>query len=129
MDGHTKISAQVVLKPADENVVAGEHITSENVHRLLPSAESCEKAQKFFAEAKFEVENTFANSFSISAELQVFEKVFKTEIFRDARQNFKIKRGSRETGELPLDNLPAEIREIIETVTFSEMPDFGPGNF
>lgn len=130
MENKTEISAQVILKPAGgEDVIAGENITSANVHLLFPAQESFEKAQKFFADLKFKVEDAFANSFAIAADKTVFEKTFDTRIFQDVKQNFKAARNDVESGELPLDKLPGEIREIIKTVTFSELPDFGPENF
>jgi hypothetical protein len=35
----------------------------------------------------------------------------------------------QESSELPTENLAGEVKKSIDTITFSEPPDFGPGNF
>lgn len=126
------LSAQVILKPAEgKGVSTDEQITSANVGGMLPSAEDSKKSQKYFSELGFEVSGQFANSFSITGSRKLFEKIFDVKLSRDSKQSIKVRAGGndRESSELPPENLSAEIKKIVETITFSESPDFGPGNF
>ena len=133
MSNHDKqtLSAQVVLKPADgKSSIPPENITSENVNQIMPSAEDFKEAKKFFADSGFEVDAGFANSFSITGDKKLFEKTFETKISQNENQAVKARgENDAETSELPLGNLPKEIKKIVEAITFSEPPDFGPGNF
>lgn len=126
-----KLSAQVILKPADESVrFSAENATAENIQKLMPSAKDFKKAQRFFADAGFAVDAGFANSFSITGDEELFDKIFAAKISRNEKQAVKTRGADDlETSELPLEKLPGEIKKIVETVTFTEPPDFGPGNF
>ncbi|MEP7038331.1 MAG: hypothetical protein ABI891_08310 [Acidobacteriota bacterium] len=126
-----KLSAQVILRPADgKGAIPPENITSENVHQIMPSAENVKNARKFCVAAGFEVDAGFANSFSITGDVELFEKTFKTKISQNEKQAVKaVGENDTESSELPLGNLPQEIKKIVETITFTEPPDFGPGNF
>ncbi len=126
-----KLSAQVILKPASgQSSIAPENITAENVHQIMPSAEDFENAQKSFKDSGFEVEGGFANSFSITGDKKLFEKTFETKIWQNEKEAFKTQaENDAESGELPLENMPKEIKKVVETITFTEPPDFGPGNF
>lgn len=122
------LSAQVVLKAASGKSSAGQAITSENIRDYLPSQEAVRVARSALAEAGFEVGNVVANSFSITAPAATFEKVFGARIGRGAQ------RGTPEVGqagalELPLKKLSREVAGVIEAVTFSPPPDFGPDNY
>ena len=125
------LSAQVVLKPKDgRGLSPAENVTSENVERVLPAAEDFEKAQSFFADAGFEAAGGFANSFSITGKHKLFEQTFGAKIFTNEKRAVKVRAAKdAESSKLPLEKLPAEIKKIVETVTFTEPPDFGPGNF
>jgi hypothetical protein len=129
MANKKEVSAQVVLKAADRSV-SGENITSENVGRAMPAEDDVRKATKHFKELGFKVEHPFGNSFSISGPTALFEKVFKTKLSEEEKGGLKAKGASgAKSLELPLTGLPNEVEKIVETVTFSEPPDFGPGNF
>ncbi len=125
------LSAQVILKPADgKSSIPPANITSENVHQIMPSAEDFKIVQKFFADAGFEVDAAFANSFSITGNKKLFEKTFDTKISQNEKQAVKASReNDAESSELPLANLPNELKKTVETITFTEPSDFGPGNF
>lgn len=126
-----KLSAQVILKPAGgQSSIPAENITSENVHQIMPSAEDYNNAQKMFAESGFEVGEGFGNSFSITGDKKLFEKTFETKISQTENQAVKSHSESDpESSELPLENMPMEIKKVVEKITFSEPSDFGPGNF
>ncbi len=125
------LSAQVVVKPASgKRTLAPEEITAENVSEFMPSADDLEKAKNYFKESGFDVSSAFANSFSITGNTKLFEKIFNTKILTDEKNAVRSKReDDSESSELPLRDLPKEVKKAIETVTFSEPPDFGPGNF
>ena len=126
-----KLSAQAILKPAGgRDSSSAENVTSENVHRLMPSAEDFKKARSYFADLGFEVDAGFANSFSITGDKKLFEKTFETKISQNEKQAVKARaENDAESSELSLKKLSGEIKKIVETVTFTEPPDFGPGNF
>ena len=124
------LSAQVILKPAGGGSAAAENVTSENVRQMMPAADDFKKARTYFAGLGFEVDAGFANSFSIIGDRKLFEKTFAAKLSRNEKNAVKA-RGANdaESSELPPEKLSAEIRKIVETVTFTEPPDFGPGNF
>jgi hypothetical protein len=121
------LSAQVVLKAASGKSPAGQAITSENIREYLPSQESIRIARSALTEAGFEVGNVVANSFSITAPTATFEKVFGARIRRDPQRGVT-EAGQGGTLELPLKKLGRDVAGVIEAVTFSPPPDFGPGN-
>lgn len=133
MNNHDKqtISAQVILKPGGgKRAIPPENITSENVNQIMPSAEDSKKAKKAFADLGFEVDAGFANSFSITGDKKLFEKTFDTKISQNEKQAVKARgENDAETSELPLGNLPNELKKTVEAITFTEPPDFGPGSF
>lgn len=126
-----KLSAQVILKPAGgRSQSSAESITSENVHLMMPLAEDFAKARSYFADLGFEVDASFANSFSITGDQKLFENTFETKISQNEKRAVKTHtEKDEESSELPLKKFSSEIKKIIETVTFTEPPDFGPGNF
>lgn len=126
-----KLSAQVILQPADgKRRIPAEEITSENVAQTLPSGEDLKEAQTYFSDLGFDVGEGYANSFSITGEAKLFEKSFDTKISEDEKKAVKAEDENKtQTGELPSDKLPKHITRIVETVTFTEPPDYGPGNF
>ena len=125
------LSAQVILRPAGgKSSLPPEEITSENVQQIMPSAEDLEKAQSYFSDLGFEVSAGYANSFSITGDKKLFEKTFDTKISADEKQAIKARsKNDTESSELPLGELPKEVKKSVETVTFTEPPDFGPGHF
>lgn len=107
------ISAAVTLRSADGSRLgdAGP-ITSATVREHAPSPDAVAAAEGWFRAQGFEVDSTFANSFSITAPREAFEVVFGTS-------------GSHEDLIFPLERLPDEIRDLIDTVSFTHV-DFDP---
>jgi hypothetical protein len=124
------LSAQVILKPAGGGK-ADVPIVSSNVHQTLPSGDAIRLVQKAFADAGFDVGAAFANSFAITAPAKVFNKVFGTRIRRDAASGDTRAIGRRggSSYELPLTVLPSQVARLIEAVTFTPPPDFGPTSY
>jgi subtilase family serine protease len=119
------ISAQVSLKPKSGKMPHSENITSENLGSFLPDATRANQARAHFESLGFEVGALVGNSFSITAPRKNFEQHFHTKILRN-NQFASLENGSLE---LPIADLPAEVKTTINAVSFSKPPDFGPGNF
>jgi len=125
------VSAQVVLKPAGGRDTSSQtSVTAENVHLHLPSAEDFHKAQSYFTDLGFDVQHGFGNSFSITGSMALFEKAFKTQLSETEKGGIKaLRRDETKSVELPIDDLPKEMKKITTAITFSEPPDFGPTSF
>jgi hypothetical protein len=102
-----EISAQVVLR-------AKGPITAATLAANQPPKDAVEAASKLFREAGFKLGPYVGISFSISGSRSLFEKFFGTRL--DKLQGY----------ELPLDSLPKDAVALIEAVTFTPPPDFGP---
>lgn len=102
-----EISAQVVLR-------AKGPITAATLAANQPPNETVETVQKLFSEAGFKLGPYVGISFSISGPRSLFEKFFGTRL--DKVQGY----------ELPLDSLPKKVAALIQAVTFTPPPDFGP---
>jgi len=126
------VSAQVVLQPASGKSSGAQiAITSENIRDFLPSQEAVAITRKAFVEAGFEVSEVVANSFSITGPVSMFEKVLKTRLRRESESGAvkAVRADGSATFELPLKGLPKEVAQVVEAVTFTPPPDFGPTNF
>ena len=126
------ISAQVVLKSASGKSVDGKTaITSENIADYAPSPNTATSAAAGFREAGFEVGNMVGNSFSITAPKSTFEKFFKIKLRAEERGDVKVTaaKGATEGYEIPLKVLPGNLSQLVDAVTFSPPPDFGPSNY
>jgi hypothetical protein len=73
-----------------------------------------------FAAAGFLVGPLVGISFSIAAPVQRFEEFFKVRAEQEGHLPFP-------AAELPLSALNPDLRKHIETVIFTQPPDFGPG--
>jgi len=101
------ISAQVVLR-------AKGPITAATLAANQPPKESVEAAKKLFRQAGFDLGPYVGISFSISGPASLFESFFRLPL--DKLRSY----------ELPLAALPREIFDVIEAVTFTPPPGFGP---
>ena len=116
------ISAQVVLRPASGQAPS-EPITAANVREMLPDASAAAMVRESFAKVGFEVGNLVGNSFSIAGPLSLFNKHFKTSIAPPGR-GAKVARLA-----LPASALPRRIASVVQAVTFTPPPDFGPTSY
>jgi hypothetical protein len=78
------------------------------------------RVKERLAAAGFQVGPLVGNSFSIAGPVKLFEGVFKMPAGGQSQQPFPVK-------ELPLTGLEPDVREPIQTVLFTQAPDFGPG--
>lgn len=85
------------------------------------------KAKSHFTTAGLEVHAPFSTSFSVGGPPSRFQDVFGATIKVDESLLGSV---TTEEGayELPLDGLPEEIRELVESVAFLPPPDFTPGS-
>jgi hypothetical protein len=111
MDGDV-VSALVIVRPAAGGTLQDEAITATNVEALQPHEEELSRARAFFENAGFSVTAAVGPSFAITASADLFEQVF----------------GARPDPELDLNRLPEQIRGVVDAVTLSRPPDFGPTN-
>ena len=102
-----EISAQVVLR-------AKGPITAATLAANQPPQEAVDKVRKFFSDAGFKLGHYVGISFSIAGPRSLFESFFGTDL--DKLQGY----------ELPLDTLPKDVAGLIEAVTFTPPPAFGP---
>jgi hypothetical protein len=108
------LSALVVLRPGPGRELGDRGpVTAETIGEYLPSPEAVAAAQAAFAALGFEASAAVGPSFSITALRSRFEQVF----------------GTADGLELPLDRLPADVRPLVQAVTFTPPPDFGPTEF
>ena len=125
------LSAQVVLKPASgKSIEDGSQITSKNIKDFAPSTEAVGKATQWFRSAGFQAGQMIGNSFSVTAPAGTFEKVFHAQLVRHKSRGVEVKIGDKSVSyELPLGALPKSFSTLIEAVTFTPPPEFGPTNF
>jgi hypothetical protein len=124
------ISAQVILPPAQGTIDGNTQVTSENVQSLAPAPEGVAKAREEFERAGFEVSELYGISFSVTGSVKLFEDFFKVKLEEDKPKGVYVATRGDAQYELPLKNLPENLRDLITTVTFSPPPDFGPtGSF
>ncbi len=95
---------------------------------ILRSAETAAEAAARFAALGFDAGTLVANSFAISAPVRVFESVFGMRLRATERGGVEVAPhgGHGPSLELPLDALPPPLRRLLDTVTFTAPPDFGP---
>ncbi|HYV95296.1 MAG TPA: hypothetical protein VE978_26205 [Chitinophagales bacterium] len=112
-------SAQVILKwsespPNSKNIP----ITSDSINNYKIDISTAKKVMDFFSEKNFEVGKIVANSFSITSSIENFQKFFNVNIKTSKHSGLFISPGNSRL--LPLKNLPEEIREHVDQITFVE---------
>jgi len=121
------ISAEVILRSASGQEIGPETlITSENLDIFTPPPDAYSIASRFFRSMGFEIGPMSGLSFSITAPVGIFEEMFEENLQRSVKGGIECVGGSLE---FSLAYLPENIRRIIQTVTFTEPPDFGPTEF
>ncbi len=127
VDKNEIISAQVMLLPASGKKIGPDtQITEKNIEEFAPPPEAYHIASEAFRSIGFEIGPLVGVSFSITASARTFENMFKADLQRSEMGGIECSGGALE---LPLDHLPDNTSKIIQTVTFTEPPDFGPTEF
>jgi hypothetical protein len=118
------LSATVLLRPAAGGTV-GEAATAATVEQTLPDPDAATRAERFFRDAGFEVVAPFGASFSIVGPKAQFERIFGTPLVESGGGV----RTADGTLELPLEPLPPDVAGLLQAVTFTPPPDFGPTSY
>jgi len=103
-----------------------ESLTSAQI--VLKKTSDYEKVRDFFEKAGFTTGPMVANNFAITAPLKTFESHFDTRLESTPQGGIQAIAEEGPSLELQLESLPAAIRKRIETIIFSQPPDFGPFN-
>ena len=113
-------SAQVLMRSASGREFTGTTaITSENIAEFVPDRGVASAAQSAFQRAGFETGPLVGVSFAITAPPETFDRFFKIEVQLNEDGTTVARRGRTIVNtELPLDAVPAELRESVRTVTF-----------
>ncbi len=126
------ISAQVVLMPASgKPAPEGTPVTAATLAMFAPSAATTAAASDAFRTLGFEVGPMYGTSFSITAPADIFEHVFKVDLGYLRKPHADRDRSRGKTArdlELPKSTLPDALKPMVQAVTFTPPPDFGPGN-
>lgn len=128
-EAEPSLSALVVLRPARGSLQPSDRITSANVAEYLPDPDAVERAIRWFREAGFGVGSPYGLSLSIVGPPSLFRRAFGTSVQLPDPSASQTGRESAEGVTLPLDPLPPEVRDAIETVEFTPPPAFGPTDF
>jgi hypothetical protein len=127
VDRNEIISAQVMLRPASGVEISPDaQITSKNLHEFAPHPNAYRTASDTFRSLDFETGPLVGVSFSITASVDTFIRVFKADLQRNSKGGIESKGGELI---LPLNHIPENARKTIQVVTFIEPPDFGPTGF
>lgn len=121
--------ALVVLRPpGGKPLPANAQITVENLPEFKPSEKDARAAIAFFENVGFKTTALAGISFDISGSVHLFETFFNTALLEDENGVISSRAEGATAGyELPRQALSSELETIIEAVTLSPPPDFGPG--
>ena len=114
------------MRSAGGRLSGREPITSANVEAFRPSPAAVAVATGFFRDRGFESSQLRGISFTIVALQSVFERTFGTRLTVTRHDGATSVTSEAGTLELPLAQIPAEVAAVIEAVTFTPPPDYGP---
>ncbi len=127
LDRNEIISAQVILLPASGMKIGPDtKITAENIEKFALPSDAYHIASSTFRLIGFEIGPLVGVSFSITAPVGTFEEMFKAGLQPSLKGGIECIGGGLQ---FPLGPLPDNARRVIQTVTFTEPPDFGPAEF
>lgn len=129
MPSDPMLSAQVVLGPAGGP--QDTEVTAASLEDHAPDPDASRHVVDHLRAAGFDVGDVVGISFSVTARRSRFEEVFGTSLTVGQEASGTVTHATTVRGdlELPLDQLPADVRCDVSAVTFSAPPDFGPGSF
>ena len=125
------VSVQIILPSSSGAKIGPEtSITAENIQQFTPSAETIAKATGYFRAKGFDVGNVVGISFTITGAAALFEEVLKVKVVIDDQKaaSFSSVEGSK-TSSLEGDALKSLPTGLVNSITFPEPLDFGPGNY
>lgn len=116
-----------MLRPASAvDISPDAQITSKNLDEFAPHPDAYRIASDIFRSFDFETSPLIGFTFSITASVDIFIRVFKVDLQRNAKGGIESSGGDLK---LPLSHIPENARKTIQAVTFTELPDFGPTEF
>lgn len=120
--GAGPLTAQAIVRAASGKRLRGsEPITARTLAEHQPSRADADGARDAFGAAGFAAGELGGISFAITAPRERFEQLFGVELDVDERGAVSLAGEAPPPGglELPLDRLPAELRDRLEAVAFS----------
>lgn len=128
LSNDTIVSAMAILIPASGQTSDDDTlITSEHVLLHAPSGEVLALVAQAFQRLGFQTDTSDGIVVSLTATVGTFEGIFLTTLVEGPHGGvMSVREGEEPASELPLEHMPAQIREAVQTVTFSDFPDFGP---
>jgi hypothetical protein len=109
MNAGELLSAQVVLRPAAGAPARDAELTARTIERLAPDQGAADAARAWFEQRGLGVSEVTGNSFSITGDVELFEREL------DARAASIAYAG----GELSTESLPDELSDTVEAITFT----------
>jgi hypothetical protein len=110
--GWVKKGGDFTMEPANEAPVSAQVVIKAD------KSAGYAAAREEFMRAGFTVGPLVGVSFSIAGPRDLFERYFDVRISRP---------GERDS--LPVDRLPAKLREAVKSILFTRPPDFGPTSY
>ena len=114
------LSAVVSILPKDQRTTD----TPESGIPLSEDLRAIGLAKSRLTSAGFEVHAPFTGRFSIGAKKSVFEEFFGEKIVIDDNNLIRSVTVSSGGYELPLENLPADLKGLVGSVAFTPPPDW-----
>jgi hypothetical protein len=114
------LSAVVSILPKDRRSTE----TPESGIPLSEDLRAVGLAKSRFTTAGFEVHAPFTGKFSIGAKQSLFEEFFGAKVIVDDSQLVRSVTNADGGYDLPLDNLPGDLKGLVESVAFVPPPDF-----
>jgi hypothetical protein len=114
------VSAVVTILPKEQRVTD----TPESGVPLSEDLRAVGLAKSRFTSAGFEVHAPFTGKFSIGAKRSLFEGYFGEKLVVDDSQLIRDVKTVSGGYELPLDQLPDDLKGLVASVAFTPPPDF-----
>lgn len=134
----TRVDAITFEVPIDYSTFISSHpsdFAAEEMTMLMLSAAVILKnpadtlsAAKGFTRLGFGVTTISQGVLVLTAKAEIFEAGFRTQLIVDAAGARRVSDGA-ETRTLPIDALPAPLRQMVAEVEFEAPPEFGPADF
>lgn len=115
------LSAEVVLHGQDST--GTQPITSTNLAQHRPDPNRATQVRNWFEQRGFTTNDVRGISFSLTGPRALFDDTFGTHRHDAAAEPGK------DVTELPLPEMPEHVAGVVECVTFSPPPDFGPPSY
>lgn len=121
------VSMQVVLRAASgQEPDASTPITAATISAFLPDPAAAQATRRHFQQAGFEVGEVVGNSFSITAPAATFHQALGARV---RHHDGAVTLDGTDSRDVPLRDLPDDVRHHVSAITLPEPPDFGPTSY